>query len=66
MDLREYLFRHRMTQETFAQKIGSSRRYVSVLVRQKYHPSVRLAKDIEIATGGEVTAAELRPEKKIA
>lgn len=66
MDLREYLFRKRMKQAEFAEKIGTTRRYVSAISTGYYRPGPRLAKDIEEATGGEVTVAELRPEKKIA
>lgn len=63
MDLREYLFRNRMSQGEFAEKIGTTRRYVSAISTGYYRPGPRLAKDIEAATEGQVTVAEVRPEK---
>jgi len=66
MDLREYLFRNRMTQTALAKQVGITRKYIADIMYSRVVPGARLAKDIELATGGEVTVAELRPEKKIA
>lgn len=63
MDLREYLFRHRLSVVDFSKIIECDRAYLSKIVNGKLKPSKRLAKDIEEATNGEVTASELLEEK---
>jgi DNA-binding transcriptional regulator YdaS (Cro superfamily) len=66
MDLREYLFKTRISQTEFAKIVQTTRRYVNAISNSRYRPGPRLAKDIEAATNGAVTVAELRaicPEK---
>jgi len=62
MDLREYLFYNRMTVKQFSEKIGCSRNHISEIIHGRRIPGKRLAKDIEIATNGEVKAKNLLPE----
>ncbi len=59
MELREYLFRNRMTMTSFCNIIHCSRSYMSLVIHKKKIPGKRLAKDIEHATEGLVTATEL-------
>lgn len=59
MDLREYLFKHRISVKDFAEKIEYARTHVSQIVHGKRKPGKRLAKAIEMATEGEVTVKEL-------
>ncbi len=59
MDLREYLFRNRISIKALADQLEYSRTHLSLIVNKKAHPSARLARDIERATNGEVTAKEL-------
>lgn len=59
MDLREYLFRKRLTVKEFSELIDCSRTHVSAIVNNRIKPSKRLAKSIELATNGEVKAEEL-------
>lgn len=59
MNLREYLFLHRIGVEAFAKQINCSRSYFSRLLNGHVKPGHRLAKDIEEATNGEVTVEEL-------
>jgi DNA-binding transcriptional regulator YdaS (Cro superfamily) len=47
----------------FSKIIECDRAYLSKIVNGKLKPSKRLAKDIEEATNGEVTASELLEEK---
>lgn len=64
MNLREYLFRKRLTQVDFAKKLEISRGHLSQIMKQTKHPSRKLAKAIEDLTEGKVTAIELLfPEK---
>lgn len=59
MELREYLFRKRITITDFSKKIGVSRHYLNRIVNKWRTPSPKLAKKIEEATKGEVTKEEL-------
>jgi DNA-binding transcriptional regulator YdaS (Cro superfamily) len=59
MDLRTYLFTHRMTASALARKLGVTIQYMGLVVRLKTPPSRSLAKLIEIVTEGEVTEKEL-------
>ncbi len=59
MDLREYLFRNRLTVKGFSDKIDCSRNHLSSIIHGRFKPSKRLAKDIELATNGEVKAEDL-------
>ena len=57
MDLREYLFRERMSITEFAQKLEVSRAYMSRIVNGYSIPGKRLARDIEKASAGIVPNA---------
>ena len=59
MKLDEYLFRMKTTKKDFAEKVGISRGYLQHLLSGIKSPSVKLAKQIEEATGGKVTKEEL-------
>ncbi len=59
MDLREYLFHHRLTVKEFSEMLDCSRAYISAIIHGKREPSIRLAKSIERVTNGEVTVKEL-------
>ena len=59
MNLKEYLFLHRISVGDFAQKIKCNRSYFSRLINGHVRPGRRLAEDIEQATNGQVTAEEL-------
>lgn len=63
MDLREYLFRKRLSITEFSQMVYVSRNYISLIIHNKATPSIRLAKAIERITDGEVTAESLLKEK---
>jgi len=64
MDLRDFLYFERKSVKEFSKELMISRTYLSQIVHGKVFPSPRLAKDIEIATGGKVKAKELLKEKK--
>lgn len=64
MDLREYLFRKKLSIKEFSELVDCSRTYISSIVHNKTTPSKRLAKSIEQATNGEVSAESLLEEKK--
>lgn len=59
MELRIYLVKNRLTIKEFCEKIGYSRNQISGIIHGRLKPSPRLAKQIELATNGEVTANEL-------
>lgn len=64
MDLREYLFRKRLTQVEFAEKIGYTRDYVSQVVNGKKIPGKKMAKRVEVETKGAVKVKDLIKSKK--
>lgn len=59
MDLREYLFRHRISVKDFSERINYARAYISDIVNGGKKPGKKLAAIIEKATNGEVLAEEL-------
>lgn len=63
MDLREYLFRQRLSVTEFGKIINYSRAHISKVVHGKQQPSKRLAEAIEKATHGEVKARDLIQKK---
>lgn len=63
MDLREFLFRKKISITDFAKELMISRNYLNQICLGNQIPSPRLARDIERATKGEVTAKELLKEK---
>lgn len=64
MDLREYLFRKRITVKEFSETLDYTRTHLSQIINGNRSPSKRLARSIEKATNGEVTAEELLKGKK--
>ncbi len=65
MDLREYLFRKRITIAEFSRNINYTPEYVGSIIHKKMKPGKKLAKAIEKATNGEVTVEELMSLKEI-
>lgn len=64
MELREYLFHKRITVKKFSEMLDCTRTHLSEIIHGRRAPSRRLAKDIEQATNGEVTAEELLKERE--
>lgn len=64
MELREYLFRRRMTVTDFAKVIKISRVYLNGIVSGRVIPSQTLASLIESVTKGEVMADEMLKNNK--
>ena len=62
MELRDYLHKHRIKSIDFAGELNLSPSYVRMIKNKRYIPSLKLAKQIEIVTGGEVTVQDLRGE----
>lgn len=63
MDLDEYLWRNRIKQWKFAQKLGIMPHSLSRIVQKKVSPKLYVAVKIVEATDGQVTYRELlRPE----
>jgi DNA-binding transcriptional regulator YdaS (Cro superfamily) len=64
MELREWLFRKKITQTKLAKEVGVSKQYMYLVCSNKHRVSSKLALKIEKFTNGEVTAEELVfPEK---
>ncbi len=59
MNLKEYLFFEGKSITKFAEELVVEKGYMNKIVNQRVKPSKRLAKDIEIATQGKVTAKEI-------
>lgn len=59
MELKLYLVRNKISITDFSKKIGCHRSYLSEIVNGTKIPGKRLAKDIELATNGEIKAEEL-------
>ncbi len=59
MDLRTYLFQKRISVTAFSKTIGCSRIHLSEVINGRRKPSLMLAKAIEMATNGNVSAREL-------
>lgn len=64
MDLREWLFRNRMSVTDFAKQLGVSRNHINRIVNGYGYPGTALAKLIEQYTQGQVTTKELLKEKE--
>ncbi len=64
MELREYLFRNRITATAFGRKIGYAGGYISDISNGKKHPGRKLLGLIIRATGGEVTENDLPEGRK--
>jgi DNA-binding transcriptional regulator YdaS (Cro superfamily) len=63
MMLKEWLFRNDMKASSFARELGITPSYFFLVKNRKIIPGLQLAKQIELITGGQVTAIELREEK---
>jgi len=50
MQLKQYLFENMLTQEEFAEKLGCTRNYISMICRGACYPSRRMAKKISELT----------------
>lgn len=59
MDLREYLFRNRLTVKEFSEALDCSRTHLTELMHGRRKSGKRLANDIEKLTEGQVTVAEI-------
>lgn len=59
MDLREYLFKNRMTLVEFSRVVDFNRDHLSRVMHGRKRPSKKLARIIEKATNGHVKAQEL-------
>lgn len=59
--LRQYLQRHGITQDAFAQQAGLSQSLVSRFCRGAIIPNLRRAVEIERITGGEVAVSSWLP-----
>lgn len=58
MDLREYMFRNRLTSVELAKRLDCSRQVIT-MIRSGKKVGKRLAKDIEDLTNGQVTVEEI-------
>ncbi len=63
MDLREYMFRHRITAVSLAKMLNCSRQLI-VSLRAGKRCSWRFAKDVEEFTKGQVTVEEILGTKE--
>lgn len=63
--LEKYLKHHSISQRGFAKKIGTTPNNLSLLIRGKSTPSIRLAYEIEKMTGGLVTLYDWIDTEKI-
>jgi len=66
MDLRTYLFNHRIKVAEFGRRINFSAVHLLKIIHGERRPSMKLAKIIEKETNGEVTVSELMKEKELA
>lgn len=64
MNLRDYLHFNRVKCKTMAIELGVSYAYLRLIKDSGVKPSEKLAKEIEIFTGGQVSVEELRGKEK--
>jgi DNA-binding transcriptional regulator YdaS (Cro superfamily) len=64
MELKDYLKSKKMKMTQFAKLVGYSYPQIRRVIHKERYASQRLAKVIELATGGEVTVKELVRERK--
>lgn len=64
MTLAAYLARHQLSMAAFARLVGADRSRISRCVRGERRPGLRLALEIERATGGEVPASSWTGERR--
>ncbi len=60
MDIREYLHQNRMNCKELAQLADIHPTYLRAIKAGKYKPSRKLSEKLELLTGGQVKAKELR------
>ncbi len=60
MDIREYLFKNKLTAAEMARQLGVHPHYLRLISRGDVRAGKRLAEEIEIYTGGQVKADDLR------
>ena len=63
LTLREYLDRNEITQEGFAEKIGVSGPYISLLCKARYWPGADVMMRIWHETNGQVTPNDFLKER---
>lgn len=59
MELDEWLFKNKMTASDFAKSLECNRNWMYSVVNKRVKPGKRLARDIVLATQGQVTEKEL-------
>lgn len=59
MTLREYLFKHKMTQAEFARSINYNACYIREVIHKRQKAGKKLKKIIEAATNGEVSPEDV-------
>lgn len=59
MKLDEYLWRKKIKQADFAEKVGITRTWLGLVLRGQKKPGRFLAEKIELATGGQVKVEDL-------
>ncbi len=59
MNLREYLFKERLSNKKFSEMVQCHPNYIWMIKEKRLVPSLRLAKDISEITNGEVSIEEL-------
>jgi DNA-binding transcriptional regulator YdaS (Cro superfamily) len=64
MKLRDYLHFNHMTAAKFADQLGMNRNHIRGINRGVIKCGIKLANQIEIMTGGQVTVIDLRGEEK--
>lgn len=60
MDLRTYMFLHRIQTRKAAKELGMDETHLSRIIHKRLRPSIPVATKIEAFTKGEVSLAELR------
>jgi transcriptional regulator with XRE-family HTH domain len=64
MKLKEYLIREKISVTNAAKKLGISRTYLDMIIKNDRNPSLELAQAIEDFTDGEVSVDRLISKKK--
>ncbi len=59
MELDEWLFKNKMSVTDFAKSLDANRNWMYSVVNKRVKPGKRLARDIVLATQGQVTEKEL-------
>ena len=64
MELRDYMFKNRLTEKQMAGMLGITRGHLSCIKRKATQPSKLLAREIERLTEYNVLTEDLRPNDK--